>query len=76
MHVKPKLNIGLICMTMWLALKNRITLQNVLRLLVGVSLLGEAIYASMPLFGLLGIILLGQILTNKKCGPAGCEVED
>jgi hypothetical protein len=60
---------------MWLAIKQRISLQNGLRLLVGASLLGEAIYASMPLFGLLGIILLAQILTNKKCAAPGCEIE-
>lgn len=75
MRVTPKLNIGLICRIMWLAIKNRFTLQNGLRLLIGVSLIGEAVYASMPLFGLLGIILLAQILTNKKCAAPGCEIE-
>lgn len=60
---------------MLLELKNRITTLNIIRLVVGVSFIGEALHSESFVLGIMGAIFLVQILFNKKCSSAGCEVE-
>jgi len=61
---------------MFLAIKNRINALNIIRLVVGVSFVGEGIHSQSVLFGAVGLVFLMQIFLNKKCAAEGCEIEE
>jgi hypothetical protein len=61
---------------MILEIKNRINTLNIIRLIVGVSFVGEGIHSQSVLFGAVGLVFLVQILLNKKCAAEGCEIEE
>ncbi len=60
---------------MLLEIRNRITTLNIIRLVVGISFIGEGLHAENLIFGIIGGVFLLQILFNKKCSAEGCEVE-
>jgi hypothetical protein len=60
---------------MLLEIRNRITTLNIIRLVVGISFIGEGLHAENLIFGIIGCAFLIQILFNKKCSANGCEVE-
>ena len=60
---------------MFLAIKNRINTLNIIRLVVGISFIGEGLHSENIVFGLVGAVFLVQILFNKKCAAEGCEVD-
>lgn len=60
---------------MFREIKNRITTLNIIRLVVGVSFIGEGLHAENILFGIIGGVFLVQIIFNKKCSADGCKVD-
>lgn len=58
-----------------LQIKNRANLLNMVRLLVGITFIGEAVHSNEFLFGIIGLLLFAQIILNKKCHANGCEID-